>query len=297
MRTGHRAFEGTSIYRVLKSVAEGVYAPARSWRPDLPPRVEAAIDRAMRLNPAARFPSVRMLGAELLPYASAAVRAVWTPVFGEIAREVGSEGPPVGGEEPRDEVPVRVGTGTMLLREAGSVRLGTATYPPVGDLTAEDLRPPRSRAPRFVAIGVALAAAAVAVASGLRRAPAAGGAGEAAAGEAGESGVAAARPVMAGPVMARPVMAGPVMTMPVMAGPVAPLSKRQVPAVQSPAAPVPVQPAAPHSRSLPPPADRPPTRAPVLRRRKSRPPWDPRAIPANESQPPPELRTNVPIPD
>ena len=80
--TGHRAFEGTSIYGVLKSVAEGVYPPARSWRPDLPLRLETAIDRAMRLNPAARFASVRMLGAELLPHASPAVRAVWTPVFG-----------------------------------------------------------------------------------------------------------------------------------------------------------------------------------------------------------------------
>ena len=87
--TGHRAFEGTSIYGVLKSVAEGVYPPARSWRPDLPPRLETAIDRAMRLNPAARFASVRMLGAELLPHASPAVRAVWTPVFGD------------GGEHPR----------------------------------------------------------------------------------------------------------------------------------------------------------------------------------------------------
>ena len=56
--TGRRAFEGASIYAVLRSVAEGVYAPARSWRPELPPRFEAAIDRAMSLDPAARFATV-----------------------------------------------------------------------------------------------------------------------------------------------------------------------------------------------------------------------------------------------
>ncbi len=95
--TGRRAFEGASIYGVLKSVAEGVYPPARSWRPELPPRLEAAIDRAMRLNPAARFSSVRALAAELLPHASAPVRAVWTPVFGDAGREDASRAEPEKG--------------------------------------------------------------------------------------------------------------------------------------------------------------------------------------------------------
>jgi hypothetical protein len=270
--TGHRAFEGTSIYGVLKSVAEGVYAPARSWRPDLPPRLEAAIDRAMRLNPAARFPSVRALGAELLPHASAAVRAVWTPVFGEAGREVGGDAAPGGAEEPQDELeaPVRVGTGTMLLREAGSVRLGTATYPPGGDHALEDLRPPRSRAPRVVAIGVALVAATVAVVSGVRRT--------------GE--VAPIEPVAAADSVEVPSASAPV-PVPVPKAPVAPVS----------AASVPVRPQAPAFRPITPIVERPEARAHAIRRRKPRTPRNDRAVPGDALDPLPELRTNVPIPD
>ncbi len=139
--TGHRAFEGTSIYGVLKSVAEGVYPPARSWRPDLPPRLETAIDRAMRLNPAARFASVRLLGAELLPHASPPVRAIWTPVFEEAGGDAGGHGGGAGasGIEARGdlEAPVRAGTATMLLPAAGGARLGTATYPPGREVEVE----------------------------------------------------------------------------------------------------------------------------------------------------------------
>jgi eukaryotic-like serine/threonine-protein kinase len=279
--TGHRAFEGTSIYGVLKSVAEGVYPPARSWRPDLPPRLEWAIDRAMRLNPAARFSSVRALGAALLPYTSAAVRAVWTPVFGDAAGEVGGERGPGVGEASRDEVeerrdeveaPVRVRTGTMLLREAGSVRLGTSTYPPGGDVAHEDLRPPRSRAPRVVAIGVALAVATVAVVSGVRRT------GEVAPVEPVEvtqSGAAGAAPVVAAPVPARAVPVAPV--------PVAPVPARQESPVSRPTTPIAARPAA--------------SRASAVRRRRPRTPRDDRAPPTNAIDPLPELRTNVPIPD
>ena len=275
--TGHRAFEGTSIYGVLKSVAEGVYAPSRSWRPDLPARVEAAIDRAMRLNPAARFPSVRMLGAELLPYASAAVRAVWTPVFGEAVGEVAGEAARNGGEELRNEVeaPVRVGSGTMLLRAAGEVRRGTATYPPGGDLAVEDLRPPRSRAPRFVALGVALAVATVAVVSAVRRT------GEVAP-ERGES----AELGMAAPVVAAPARAV-VRAVPAASVRAAPVS--QVPALALAGSPGP--------RPIAPAADRPAPRAPLTRRRKARIPRERRDVPADAIDRMPEVRTNVPIPD
>jgi len=273
--TGHRAFEGTSIYAVLKSVAEGVYPPARSWRPDLPARLETAIDRAMRLNPAARFASVRMLGAELLPHASPAVRAVWTPVFGQDSGRDACRGE----IEKRDvdDVPVRIGTGTMLLRADD----GTATFPPardpvgvgagVGDpdvdsdsdrdsdseVGIEELRPPRSRLPRWAVAGVALGLAVAAVVSGVRRAGA-------------------------------PVEPG----------------EAELPRVESPA-PDPVVPALPR---LPAPApipttieqpvvrsprrDSPPAvHAPAIRRRK------PRRVPPEAIDPAPEVRTNVPIPD
>jgi len=267
--TGHRAFEGTSIYGVLKSVAEGVYPPARSWRPDLPPRLETAIDRAMRLNPAARFASVRMLGAELLPHASPAVRAVWTPVFGESAstRDVETQSDV--------EAPVRVGTGTMLLR-AGD---GTATFPPrrdtvgvrdpdpdvdsdVGDV---EMRPPRSWVARWAVIGVALGLAVAAVMSGVRR-------------------------------------TGAPIEPPEVESPPPPRAASPEPA-PSPIPPVPAIPRLPAPLPIPPPVDRPPAaqsprrdpagapRAKVSRRRKAR------RVPAEAIDPAPEVRTDVPIPD
>jgi hypothetical protein len=275
--TGHRAFEGTSIYGVLKSVAEGVYPPARSWRPDLPLRLERAIDRAMRLNPAARFASVRMLGAELLPHASPAVRAVWTPVFGDTAGEDASRGEP---EKHGDvETPVRVGTGTMLLR-AGD---GTATFPPRrdpvgvrvgvsdpdldvdGDLGDVEMRPPRSWVARWAVIGVALGLAVAAVVSGVRR---------------------TAAPIEP-PEVESP--APPHAVSPEPGAPPIPV----VPEIPRLPAPLPIP--LPVER---PPVARSPRRDPagaprvkLSRRRKARP------VPAEAIDPAPELRTNVPIPD
>ena len=123
--TGHRAFEGTSIYGVLKSVAEGVYPPARSWRPDLPPRLETAIDRAMRLNPAARFASVR--DARRRALAAREPRGARGVDAG--VRRDARERPAMSRSSDDVETPVRVGTGTMLLRAAD----GTATFPPARD--------------------------------------------------------------------------------------------------------------------------------------------------------------------
>jgi hypothetical protein len=153
----------------------------------------------------------------------------------------------------------------MLLREAGSVRLGTATYPPGGDHALEDLRPPWSRAPWLVAIGVALVVAAVAVVSGVRRTP-----------EVSEPAESAPAPSVVA----------------------APVAVRKVPMAPVPAAPAPVRPEAPVSRPITANVvDRPALRAPVIRRRKPRTSRDERALPADAIDPLPELRTNVPIPD
>ncbi len=203
--TGRRAFEGASIYAVLRSVAEGVYAPARSWRPELPPRFEAAIDRAMSLNPAARFATVGGLGAELVPHATAAVRALWGPVFdGAGAAERATCGRRVAATPVPEALPVarqptaRIGTGTMLLtagggeasrtggahreREAGDAGEGPASDEERGRGDEErgrgdeewerggDLMPARSRAPRVVLVALVIAiVAATAVASVMRR--------------------------------------------------------------------------------------------------------------------------------
>ncbi len=92
--TGHRAFEGENLYGVLKDIAEGRYATPLSRRPDLPPTMDALIMRAMSVEPAARFDSVRELGATLLEFASGQARAMWAPFFrgGDADFEVSSSG-------------------------------------------------------------------------------------------------------------------------------------------------------------------------------------------------------------
>ena len=75
--TGRRAHQGETIYEVIRSVGEGSFPPPRAVRPDLPVEVEQVILRAMRLDPAGRFPSVRALGRALLPFASPGPRAQW----------------------------------------------------------------------------------------------------------------------------------------------------------------------------------------------------------------------------
>lgn len=100
--TGQRAFEGENLYAVLKDIAESRYRPAASLRPDLPSALDAIINRAMSLEPAARFPSARALGAALLEYGSAPLRMMWTPFFSAEAVELGAS---AGGERREPEAP------------------------------------------------------------------------------------------------------------------------------------------------------------------------------------------------
>ena len=263
--TGHRAFEGTSVYGVLKNVAEGVYPPARSWRPDLPPRLEAVIDRAMRLNPAARFESVLMLGAELLLYASAPVRAVWAPVFPDVPRGRGGEAVEVETGPPRAEAvaTARLGTGTMLLRASDE-------SPAIE--SADDLRPPTARAPRIVAVSLAVVAVVAAIVSGVRRMAAS---------------VEPAEPVESLRTASAPVSRPPAVPPPPVSHPSAPASSPPSSPASSPALSptwAPVVEARPAASAH---------RAPALRRRKSQARAE--AKPRVDVAPaPPELRTNVP---
>ena len=63
----------------------GQYQSAREVRPDLPEPFEQVITKAMSIEPADRYPSVREMGHALLPFASEKTRLVWEETFGEAA--------------------------------------------------------------------------------------------------------------------------------------------------------------------------------------------------------------------
>jgi serine/threonine-protein kinase len=82
--TGKRPFEAENIYSMLHAIGAGEYPPPRTARPGLPADVEAVIVRAMQLEPANRFPTVRHLAAALLPFASDKARVLYGEAFAGI---------------------------------------------------------------------------------------------------------------------------------------------------------------------------------------------------------------------
>jgi serine/threonine-protein kinase len=65
---------GEPIYSLLRNVTEGRHIPAQELRADLPPALDAIIERAMRVRPKDRFSSTYELGRALFPFASEEVR-------------------------------------------------------------------------------------------------------------------------------------------------------------------------------------------------------------------------------
>ena len=99
--TGRRPFEADNIYTMLHAIGAGQYPPPRAVQPDLSPSLEAVIVRAMRLEPADRFPSVRHLAAALLPFASDKARVVWSETFSGVEDLPAETAPPrLGGSSP-----------------------------------------------------------------------------------------------------------------------------------------------------------------------------------------------------
>jgi CheY-like chemotaxis protein len=80
--TGTRPFPGDSASEILTALVIGQPKPPRSIVPSLSPSLEAVIQRAMAQRADDRFPSVRALGAALIPHASARGRAQWSTAFG-----------------------------------------------------------------------------------------------------------------------------------------------------------------------------------------------------------------------
>lgn len=81
--TGVKPFNdsGSSIVAIARAIASGDTPKPRELRPELSEPLERVIRRAMAVLPADRYPSLREVGAALLPFASARVRAIWERVF------------------------------------------------------------------------------------------------------------------------------------------------------------------------------------------------------------------------
>jgi serine/threonine protein kinase len=82
--TGHPAFSSDDdVTKIFGDILNGKRTPADELRPDLPEGFQRIIDRATSRDPAARFPSVRAMGKELLAFASPKAALTWTSTFSD----------------------------------------------------------------------------------------------------------------------------------------------------------------------------------------------------------------------
>ena len=151
--TGHLPFEEDSLYPLLIAIGAGAFRAPRELRPDIPAGLEAIVQRAMALEPDARFESVYALGRALLPFASPQSQANWSSVF---TAERLSAASPLRASDASDAPGARPRASSTLgysAREIDSINL---------------LPAPRRPARLWLAGGFAVAAAIVAVAFALR---------------------------------------------------------------------------------------------------------------------------------
>ena len=64
--TSVRPFEGETLFTVFQAIVAGSPVAPRKHRPDLDPKLEAVILRAMELDPTRRFSSVDELGSRVM---------------------------------------------------------------------------------------------------------------------------------------------------------------------------------------------------------------------------------------
>jgi serine/threonine-protein kinase len=155
--TGHLPFTHETLYGLLIAIVQGAPLPPSAHRPDLSPAFEALVLRAMALDAANRFPSVRELAADLLDFASPKGRAVWEASFDDGASATvvgGARSAPSGAfsPEPPDQSDRRAAT-----------TLG-ATVLPLGPLPQPQ---PRAWLPFGLLMGVVLLTAALVAVAAL----------------------------------------------------------------------------------------------------------------------------------
>ncbi|MDP3217510.1 MAG: serine/threonine-protein kinase, partial [Deltaproteobacteria bacterium] len=151
--TGRRAFEGKSLYPVLRNIVMGAMARPRSLRPDLPEDFEAVVLRAAHVDISARYDSVDDLARALLPYAPRLSRDSWRPVFGVAPDPTAVDEPPVVAPAPTPPTPPTPAPTAALEAVVAPAVVSSDTIPPI----ARPLRPrPRGAAVAGLAAVAAL---------------------------------------------------------------------------------------------------------------------------------------------
>jgi serine/threonine-protein kinase len=79
--TGRRCHEGTTLYAILRSIAEADYPRPSQLMPDVPPDFEAVILKALARKPDDRFATVLDLGRALFPFASLKRQSSWKDYY------------------------------------------------------------------------------------------------------------------------------------------------------------------------------------------------------------------------
>jgi serine/threonine-protein kinase len=79
--TGRQCHEGSTLYEILRSIAQADYPRPTALRPDLQPDLEAVILKCLERNPEARFETVWELGRALVPFGSEKRRSYWRDIY------------------------------------------------------------------------------------------------------------------------------------------------------------------------------------------------------------------------
>lgn len=117
--TGQKPFQASSLLALAAEITNGTLRPPRALRPELSEDFEAVVLRAMARNPDGRFPSVRALGAALLPLADDRTQIFWEDAF------LGEPEPPPSVPPARPPTPRAAHVAVALMETVSRPRITT----------------------------------------------------------------------------------------------------------------------------------------------------------------------------